>query len=215
TASGEPVLRLDGHEGAVWAVSWTPDGTRLASASNDRAVRIWDPVSGVLLRRLDGHEGAVTALGWTPDGRCLASASRDRTVRVWDAASGAALRRLDGHEDWVRAVRWLPDGRRLASASRDQTVRVWDSHTGDCLQTLAGVSYDRMLQAWDAAESIQLRRVGLLTRTNVQETVVRSARSGRPLAWYSRPIPLTVCPVSPRLFAGSVSSHVYLLSLEG
>ena len=63
---------------------------RLASASSDKTVRVWDASSGVCLRVLEGHTdwvNSVTALG---DGR-LASASSDNTVRVWDASSGVCL----------------------------------------------------------------------------------------------------------------------------
>ena len=63
---------------------------RLASASDDKTVRVWDASSGVCLRVLEGHTDrvlSVTALG---DGR-LASASSDNTVRVWDASSGVCL----------------------------------------------------------------------------------------------------------------------------
>jgi len=60
-----------------------PDGSWLASASNDQTVRVWDPVTGQARHTLAGHTGAVVALVVAPDGSWLASASNDQTVRIW------------------------------------------------------------------------------------------------------------------------------------
>jgi WD40 repeat protein len=126
---------------SVTALGPLGEEQRLASASHDNTVRVWDPNTGVCLRvlelELEGHAMAVwwgvTALG---DGR-LASASSDRTVRVWDPDTGECLRVLEGHTGTVWGVTDLGDGR-LASASHDKTVRVWDASSGVCLRVLEG-----------------------------------------------------------------------------
>ena len=71
------------------AVAFSPDGRRLASASDDGTVRLWDPATGAELAALTGHTGQVTAVAFSPDGRRLASAGWDGTVRLWDPATGA------------------------------------------------------------------------------------------------------------------------------
>jgi WD40 repeat protein len=76
-------------------VSFSPDGRRLASASEDNTVRVWDAGSGQELLILKGHTDGVRAVSFSPDGRRLASASEDKTVRVWEA--------LDVPEDITRA----------------------------------------------------------------------------------------------------------------
>jgi tetratricopeptide (TPR) repeat protein len=108
-------------------VSFSPDGRRLASASYDQTVRVWDAASGQELLALKGHTDQVYGVSFSPDGRRLASASYDQTVRVWDAASGQELLALKGHTRPFSGVSFSPDGRRLASASRDRTVRVWEA----------------------------------------------------------------------------------------
>ena len=76
---------LKGHAGAVNAVAWSPDGTKLASVARwDRTVRIWDAQTGVQIGApLTGHIDVVDSVAWSPDGTKLASGAWDRTVRIW------------------------------------------------------------------------------------------------------------------------------------
>jgi WD40 repeat protein len=73
---------LQGHSGAVWSVAWSPDGSQLASASDDRSVIVWDVGSGAAVSTLQGHTDWVWSVAWSPDGSQLASASDDRTIQV-------------------------------------------------------------------------------------------------------------------------------------
>jgi WD40 repeat protein len=83
-----------GHPGGVRALEVAPDGSWLASASDDGRVRIWDPVTGTARHTLTGHTRSISALAVAPDGSWLASASDDREVRIWDPITGAALTSL-------------------------------------------------------------------------------------------------------------------------
>jgi WD40 repeat protein/tRNA A-37 threonylcarbamoyl transferase component Bud32 len=125
-------LTLRGHAEAVTSVVFSPDGKRLASASRDGAVKVWDAASGQETLTLNG----CTSVAFSPDGKRLASASEDKTVKVSDAVTGQELLTLKGHTGWVLSVAFSPDGKRLASASEDKTVKVWDAATGQEIQNL-------------------------------------------------------------------------------
>ena len=90
---------------------FSPDGTRLASASADGTVKLWNVATREEIATLEGHEDQVWSVVFSPDGRLLASASLDRTVKLWNVATGLNIATLEGHEDWVWSVVFSPDGR--------------------------------------------------------------------------------------------------------
>jgi WD40 repeat protein len=121
---GALLLTLEGHSGRIRAVQFSPNGSKLASASDDKTVIVWGPTTGVKQRTLEGHSRGVAAVQFSPDGSKLASASDDGKVIVWDPATGVKQRTLEGHSRGVAAVQFSPDGSKLASASKNKTVIV-------------------------------------------------------------------------------------------
>ncbi|KIK37129.1 hypothetical protein CY34DRAFT_476368 [Suillus luteus UH-Slu-Lm8-n1] len=79
---------ISGHADAIRSVSFSPDGTRIASGSRDKTVRLWEATGQLLSEPLEGHTEVVWSVSFSPDGTRIASGSRDQTMRHWDAATG-------------------------------------------------------------------------------------------------------------------------------
>ncbi len=124
-----PII-FTGHHGAVNSVAFSPDLRTLASASQDRTIKLWAVDTRQLKATLQGHGDAVLAVAFSPDGKTLASAGADQTVRLWDVSRGQELKRLDGHEGQVEAVAFAPKEATVASGGQDGTVRLWGAFTG-------------------------------------------------------------------------------------
>ncbi|KIM19685.1 hypothetical protein M408DRAFT_83185, partial [Serendipita vermifera MAFF 305830] len=128
--TGWPAIQivLSGHTSWVNSVSFSPGGTRIASGSSDRTIRVWDAETGEnVIGPLEGHSDSVNSVSFSPDGTRIVSGSSDNTIRIWDVERGVTvIGPLEGHTGWVRSVSFSPDGTRIASGSSDNTIRVWD-----------------------------------------------------------------------------------------
>ena len=82
---------LEGHSSWSSSVAFSHDSARLASASGDSTIRIWDASNGECLQTLEGHSGWVSSVAFSHDSTRLASTSGDITIRIWDASSGDCL----------------------------------------------------------------------------------------------------------------------------
>lgn len=167
-SDGTLVHDLAAHETAIWWLAYSPDGSRIASASSDMTARVWDSATWELLLTLEGHVNELTSIAYSPDGTRIATASYDQTVRIWDSSTGELLFRLTGHDGFVTAVAYSPDGTKLASTCTDRLIRIWDVDTGELLMSIPGhrdwifslaftrdgstlfsTSSDRTIRSWD------------------------------------------------------------------
>ncbi len=136
--SGRCEQVLEGHTSRVTSVTFSPNGERLASGSNDHTIRLWEIESGRCVQVLEGHTNWVLSVMFSPNGERLASGSWDKTIRLWEIESGRCVQVLEGHTNYVNSVTFNPNGEHLASGSRDNTIRLWEVESGRCQQVLEG-----------------------------------------------------------------------------
>ncbi|GHO91596.1 hypothetical protein KSF_016440 [Reticulibacter mediterranei] len=130
-----------GHTTALDAVTWSGDGTTVASASQGGVVRVWRAATGKEVHGLylDGQV-SLNAIAFAPTGMMLAAGGADGKVRLWDGLTcqqqGNGLfgpqcmdvpQRLSVSKSAVRSLAWSPDGRLLAVGTTDGMLSLWDS----------------------------------------------------------------------------------------
>ena len=158
----------------ILALAFSPDGTRLASGSPDKTVRLSDLTGDRDSITLQKHTGWVNVLAFSPDGKLLASGSTDKTVQLWDTTTGEPLSTFIGHINGITALTFSPDGNTLASAGTDGTIRFWNIETGTPLD----IRITGHIQSIKAATFFQNRR-GEVT----SPTLVSAAFNGEITFW--------------------------------
>jgi WD40 repeat protein/serine/threonine protein kinase len=172
------LLALSGHAGRVGCVTFSSDGKRVASASGDGTVKVWDAATDQETLTLKAHSNGARCVAFSPDGKRLASGSwfsdtGPGELKVWDAISGQEMLTLKGHSNGVASVAFSPDGTRLTSADWGYgpgEIKLWDTMSGREMLTLKGhkeyvtcvafspdgrrlasASGDSTMRLWDAA----------------------------------------------------------------
>lgn len=146
SGAGPRLLIQSGHHAGVTSVSYSPDGTLIATAGGDKKIKLWETTSRKLLNDLEGHSEEVIAIDFSPDGKLLASCGGNNEVFIWHVQSGKLMHSLRGHESGVNSVAFSPDGKTLATAGglyqdvSDNTIRIWEVQSGRQLRVLKGHS---------------------------------------------------------------------------
>ncbi|KAL9079630.1 MAG: hypothetical protein Q9157_001515 [Trypethelium eluteriae] len=124
---------------------------RLASASDDCTMYLWEPLTTTQpLGRMIGHQKVVNHVTFSPDGLYIASAGFDNHVKLWSATDGRFVRTLRGHVGAVYQCCFSADSRLLVSSSKDTTVKVWGVESGKLAEDLPGHQGEVFALDWSA-----------------------------------------------------------------
>ena len=132
------VGQLTKHSLAVYWCEFSPKGDRLATASHDTKIILWDVATGKKVGMLHGHVSWCLQVRWSPDGKYLASCSADMSVIFWDAQKFEMVTAIKDHESIVIGCSFSPDATLLVSCTRDdKCIHVWKASRA--IQRYAGV----------------------------------------------------------------------------
>ncbi len=122
---------LRGFRRAVYSVEFSPSGDRLAAASQDGTVRLWETGSWQPLLALRADRQEANAASFSPDGRSLATVGDEGTLRLWDLATGLPRFERPAHRGDAVIARFAPGGRTLLTGGRkDGQIALWDLDQG-------------------------------------------------------------------------------------
>jgi len=135
----EKIASVQRNEANIWAVAFTGDPNRFASASHDWKVTLWDARQAAApLQVLDGHENSVQALAYAPQQLLLASGSADKTVRLWNLDTLSLKRSYSGPRDFVTSLAFSQNGKMLAAGALDGRIHLWSVLSSRRLRALSG-----------------------------------------------------------------------------
>lgn len=119
------------HEDWVNAISWSKSDNRIASASRDGVIKVWDAFTGKNLVTYREHRSGVNDVAWSFKDKYIASAGQDKTVKVHEVALSTEIDGLHKQNKPVRSVTWSPSGYFLASGGDDSLVHLWELTNGN------------------------------------------------------------------------------------
>ncbi|KAL7931732.1 hypothetical protein V8C35DRAFT_329386 [Trichoderma chlorosporum] len=125
TITGDLRQTFDGHKDYINSVACSHDSKPIASASNDKTIKIWDRVTGEC-QTLHGR-AETRSVAFSHDSKVIASGSQDGTIKLWDSTTGKRLQTLYGHEAGICSVVFSHDSKFVVSGSSDRTIKIWDT----------------------------------------------------------------------------------------
>lgn len=168
-SAGEASVKLEqtveSHSDWVLGVAFSPDGTRLLTASRDKTAKVWDLAKKEVVASFAEHQAAVYGIVMRADNKVAVTVGADKMLRLWNATfEGKTMRAVGGHGDEIYKIVSQPAAVVLATASADKTIRLW-KEDGNPLRTLTGLN--------DQAYAVAVSPDGLLVAGGAWDGEVR------------------------------------------
>lgn len=158
---GEPVevnqaeMTVMAHQKSINVAKFSPNDKLIASASQDKTIKIWSADELKLVMQLKGHLKGIWDIDFSPADKQLVSVSGDKLIKVWNLSGdkGQCVATLQGHNDQLVKVKWINEGLQIASASVDGVVKLWNLKKQHCVNTYE--MHSDKIWAMDLFETIQ------------------------------------------------------------
>lgn len=168
--------RLEGHDGYILGLSFSPDGQTIATASYDKTIRLWS-LNGKQEKVLKPLDQPLTSVSISPDGKIIAAASYEGIVSLLNLEGKPLVPSLKGHAGPIWKVAFSPNGQTLATAGDDGTLRFWKT-TGQPLSsrtlTAKGTKFDSVAFSTDGAKVAAGRSDGNVLVLDNQGKLIRT-----------------------------------------
>ncbi len=158
------------HDKDINSVAVSPDGTLIATGSQDKTMKLWNSTKGKLHAVCRGHRRGLWDVQFSRVDKIVATSSGDATVRIWNVQNGACLRTLEGHLSGVLKSVFITKGTQIASAGADGLIKIWQTRSGECNATV------------DAHED----RIWALTTVGDGQKLVSGSADGQLSYWEDR-----------------------------
>ena len=132
------VASTKAHDKDVNAISISPNDRIIATAGQDKVIKVWESDSLTLRGVCRGHKRGIWAVVFSPVDQCLASASGDKTVKLWSVKDFACLKTFEGHTASVLNVQFMTAGMQLMSSGADGLIKLWTIKSNECEKTMDG-----------------------------------------------------------------------------
>lgn len=181
------VREMAGHAGAALAVHWAPNGRHALSAGKDGTLRLWNPMSGLLVRTFSCTAREARDCAAEPSGKRVAAASADKQLPIVDVHRGMTIRKLKGHaEGGSHCIRWRSGDSVLVSGGFDRCLRFWDARSwnADAIEDVT-VASDAVLCAtvpsYDATEVLAGAADGYIATVDIRKGIIVKDYAGGPV----------------------------------
>ncbi len=168
-ASGKIIRKFAGHTADMNDISFSADGTKILTSSEDSTARLWSVASGKELLKVKSNDIVFVARFLPGSNSYFITSSEDKSLCFWNAGTGSLAKKIQPKTDAIISSGFSSDGNFALSTSANSTTNIWDTHTGKILKTLSGhkavvmqavfsndqnliasVSLDKTLNIWDA-----------------------------------------------------------------
>ena len=221
-----------GNADWVMCLQWNHAGSKLASGSDDKTVKIWSARGEDDILECQatfrGHTRAVCGVAWNATDSILASCSLDTSVRLWNSDTGAELPALCGHGKAVSSLAFKPnDPEILVTGSWDRTLKCWNVSTGECLCTLMTKHTDWIMTvawSWDGTKlasgsrdkTVKVWSRGADDKFECQSTLSGHTDSVRGVAFHpTKDHVLVSCSLDTKIILWNMDTGAQLAILEG